>query len=128
MKYSVVLAALMSGVAMMATAASAETTKSPTEAVKFDDCMSMETHARAGDKGCQAVMAKMKVSNSDMDKMKSCEGRPSVDVNKDSDCQTMMKKHPDLVRGHGRLDMDTEVNTPKPGNNGAPAPAKPPVN
>ena len=109
------------------TACFAAETKAPAEAAKFDSCMALTATQRTADKDCQAIMAKMKVSNADMDKMKSCESRPGVDVNKDPDCVSMMKKHPDMVRGHGRLDMDTEVNTPKPGNNGAPAPGKPPA-
>jgi hypothetical protein len=113
------------GATVLGAACFAAETKVPAEAEKFDACMSLTAAQRTADQGCQTIMAKMKVSNVDMDKMKSCESRPGVDVNKDPDCVAMMKKHPDMVRGHGRLDMDTEVNTPKPGNNGAPAPAVP---
>ena len=45
--------------------------------------------------------------------MRRCEGKTDVDVLKDPDCAAMIKKHPDLVRGHGSLMPQTSKPAPK---------------
>ena len=112
---------LLACAALSTPALAANLVRSAEDASTFNTCKAMPTAERNASTACKAIMQKTKVSSSDMDKMKHCES-PQTDVNKDPACQQMLDKHPEVARGHGRLEMDTETNTPKPGNNGAPAP------
>lgn len=99
----------------------AELVKSPEDAMTFNTCKAMKSAERNASTACKAIMQKTKVTSSDMDKMKECEA-PTADVNKNPDCKAVMEKHPEIARGHGRLETDSINDAPKPGNNGAPAP------
>jgi len=72
------------------------------EAVKLTKCMAMTSDVLAKDAQCAAVMKKASLTASDMEKMRRCES-VQQDVMKNPDCAAMIKKHPDLVRGHGSL-------------------------
>lgn len=95
----------------------AELVSSPEDAETFNSCKSMKAPERNASTACKAIMAKTKVSSSDMDKMRLCED-DMTNSSKDANCKQMMAKHPEIARGHGRLEPDAEVNEPKPGNNG----------
>ena len=115
---------LVSAAMLLSSAAyAAELLKSPEDAETFNTCKAMKPAERNASTACKAVMQKTKVTSSDMDKMQHCES-PQTDVNKDPACKAVMAKHPELTRGHGRLDMDTDINTPVPGTNGQAVPPK----
>lgn len=96
----------------------AELVTSAEDAAAFNSCKAMKAPERNASAACRAVMQKTKVTSSDMDKMKACES-PQVDVAKDPNCKAMLAKHPEVARGHGRLEPDMGEE-PKPGNNGQP--------
>lgn len=102
-------------------ALAADLLTSPEDALTFNTCKAMKAPERNASAACKAVMQKTHVTSADMDKMRACES-PQVDVNKDPNCKAMLAKHPEVARGHGRLEPETEFNQPKPGTNGAPAP------
>jgi hypothetical protein len=106
---------------LAAPVSAADLVRSPEDASTFNTCKAMPTAERNASTACKAIMQKTKVSSSDMDKMKHCES-PQADINKDPVCKQMLDKHPEVARGHGRLEPDAETNTPVPGTNGAPAP------
>ncbi|MGE4062008.1 MAG: hypothetical protein AB7E79_01460 [Rhodospirillaceae bacterium] len=74
-----------------------------TEILKLNECMAMTSDVLAKDGQCTTVMRKASLTSSDIEKMRRCESKMNVDVTKDPDCAAMIKKHPDLVRGHGSL-------------------------
>jgi uncharacterized protein YicC (UPF0701 family) len=96
--------------------AATEEKLSKPEVLKLNECMAMTKEVLAQDSQCGVVMKKASVTASDIEKMRRCEGKMTGDVTKDPDCAAMIKKHPDLVRGHGELEPEK--------NTGAPAPAK----
>lgn len=104
-------------------ASAAELVKSPEDAATFNACKAMKAAERNASADCKAIMAKTKVSSSDMDKMRACEA-DMTNASKDPNCKAMMEKHPEVARGHGRLEPDAEVNVAKPGNNGQPVTPK----
>lgn len=117
------VALLMSAFAVGSVCA-ADLVSSPEDAAAFNTCKAMKAPERNASAACKAVMQRTKVTSSDMDKMKACES-PQVDVNQDPNCKAMLAKHPEVARGHGRLEPDMQAE-PKPGNNGAPASAAAP--
>ena len=114
------LALILATTLAAASVHAAELVKSPEDAVTFNNCKAMKAPERNASTACKAIMQKTKVSSSDMDKMKECEA-PSADVNQNPHCKAMLEKHPEVARGHGRLEPEMN-DAPKPGNNGAPAP------
>jgi len=101
----------------------AELVSSPEDAATFNACKAMKAPERNASTACKAIMTKTKVSSSDMDKMRACEA-DLTNASKDPNCKAMMAKHPEVARGHGRLEPDSDVNTPKPGTNGQPVTPK----
>ena len=89
---------------MLAHGASAATEErlSGPEAVKLTKCMAMTSDVLAKDAQCTAVIKKASLTPSDIEKMRRCES-VQEDVMKNPDCAAMIKKHPELVRGHGSL-------------------------
>jgi hypothetical protein len=77
---------------------------SANEAKTFSTCMALPSDQRAANSDCLAIMRKEQVTNSDMDKMKSCESNPEP-ATENPDCVAMLRKHPSLSQGHG---MDSE--------------------
>src|SRR4051812_25162944 len=101
---------LISAMTMVAGGAvAAELVKFPEDAATFNTCKAMPAAERNASTACKAIMQKTKVSSSDMDKMKACEA-PQADVNKDPGCKQVLAKHPEIARGHGRLEPETEIN------------------
>ena len=113
-KRALLLGAACLVTAHMASAATDERLSKP-EILKLNDCMAMTSDVLAQDSQCTVVLKKASITKSDIEKMRRCEGKMNIDVTKDADCAAMIKKHPDLVRGHGAL-MPNEPaqNEPKP--------------
>jgi hypothetical protein len=86
----------------VASAATEERLSQP-ELLKLNECMAMKPDALAGDTQCSTVMKKASLTTADIEKMRRCEAKFNVEPQKDPDCAAMIKKHPDLVRGHGSL-------------------------
>ncbi len=82
-------------------AATAERLSRP-EVLKLNECMAMTSEVLEKDGQCIAIMKKASLTKADVEKMRRCE-QVQNDVMKDPDCAAMIKKHPDLVRGHGRV-------------------------
>lgn len=118
-------AAVLASVFVAGGVHAAELVTSAEDARAFNSCKAMEAPERNASAACRAVMQKTKVTSSDMDKMKACES-PQVDVAKDPNCKAMLAKHPEVARGHGRLEPDMQE-APKPGNNGQPLPSAAPT-
>jgi hypothetical protein len=98
---------------VQAASAATEERLSQAEVLKLNTCMSMTSDVLAKDGQCTVVMRKASLTRSDIEKMRRCESKLEVDVLKDPDCAAMIKKHPDLVRGHGSLmPQDPPPNTP----------------
>ncbi len=81
------------------------------ELLKLNECMAMTKDVLAQDSQCGVVMKKASITAADIEKMRRCEGKMNIDVTKDPDCAAMIKKHPDLVRGHGELEPSTNIGT-----------------
>jgi hypothetical protein len=82
------------------------------DAKTFNACMDMPSEQTFADAGCIAVMKKVKVSEADMRKMKSCKvniARPTPDEG----CNAMAKKHPTLTQGHGRSMESSTIGSEK---------------
>ncbi len=94
--------------------AATEEKLSEPELVKLNKCMAMTKDVLAQDSHCGVVMKKAGITASDIEKMRKCEGKMNIDVTKDPDCAAMIKKHPDLVRGHGELEPDTNIGAKPP--------------
>jgi hypothetical protein len=94
--------------------AATEERLSKPEVLKLNECMAMTKDVLAQDSQCGVVMKKASLTASDLEKMRRCEGKMNIDVTKDPDCAAMIKKHPDLVRGHGELEPEKNTNAPAP--------------
>lgn len=94
-----------------ASAATEEKLSEP-EILKLNECMAMTKDVLARDTRCGMVMKKASITAADIEKMRRCEGKMNVDVTKDPDCAAMIKKHPDLVRGHGELEKPNVAEKP----------------
>ena len=105
-----VLACIGFGLAPAVSAATAERLSRP-EILKLNECMAMTMDVLEKDGQCATVMKKASLTKTDIEKMRRCE-QVQNDVMKDPDCAAMIKKHPDLVRGHGRI--QTEEPSAKP--------------
>ena len=70
------------------------------EKMKFNACVGTLKSDRENDPQCLAIMKRVKIPAADMEKMHDCEGVFN-DVDRDAACQQMIKKYPELVRGHG---------------------------
>ncbi len=100
--------------ALPAFAATEEKLSEP-ELLKLNQCMAMTKDVLAQDTQCGTVMKKASITAADIEKMRRCEAKMNIDVTKDPDCAAMIKKHPDLVRGHGELEPETKNSTsPQP--------------
>ena len=85
-------------------AAPASAAKLSGEEVKvLSDCMVMKSDDAVQDAGCRTVMRKENITKVDLEKMKSCEDTFAAAAD-NPDCREMVKKHPDLARGHGMDD------------------------
>jgi hypothetical protein len=78
-------------------------TPSQKDAKTFQSCMLMKAEEAFQNTSCRAVMRKLRVTKSDLVKMKSCESQTSATEN-NNDCAEMAEKHPELAHGHGRDD------------------------
>lgn len=94
-----------------AVSAASEERLSKPEILKLNQCMAMTSDILARDGQCAVVMKKASLTTSDIEKMRRCESKAD-DVLEDPDCAAMIKKHPDLVRGHGRLMTEEPAPTP----------------
>ncbi len=95
------LACISLGFAHAASAATAERLSRP-EVLKLNECMAMTPDTLAKDAQCGTVMKKASLTRTDLEKMRRCE-QVQNDVMSDPDCVAMIEKHPELVRGHGRI-------------------------
>jgi hypothetical protein len=103
-------AACASLLSVHAASAATEERLSKPELLKLNECMAMKPDILAADGQCSTVMKKASVTTGDIEKMRKCEAKFNVEPQKDPDCAAMIKKHPDLVRGHGSL-MQPNPNT-----------------
>jgi uncharacterized protein YicC (UPF0701 family) len=101
-------------VAAQAAFAATEEKLSKPELLKLNECMAMTKEMLAQDSQCGTVMKKASITATDIEKMRKCEGKMNIDVTKDPDCAAMIKKHPDLVRGHGELEPSTNADQKAP--------------
>ena len=62
---------------------------------------------------CGAVLKKANITKTDVETMRRCESILSDEVLKNPGCAAVMKKHPDLVHGHGQLDPQEPDKTTK---------------
>lgn len=115
-KRNLLIAAAASAGLALAHAAFAATEEklSEPELLKLNACMAMTKEILAQDAQCGVVIKKANITASDIEKMRKCEGKMNIDVTKDPDCAAMIKKHPDLVRGHGELEADTNIDAKPP--------------
>lgn len=97
-------------VANMASAATAERLTRP-EIIKLNECMAMTPEVLEIDGQCTTVMKKANLTKGDIEKMRKCE-QVQNDVMSNPDCKAMIEKHPDLVRGHGRVQPEQPPVTP----------------
>lgn len=70
------------------------------EKLKFNACIGTLKADRENDPQCLAIMKHANIPAADMEKMHDCEGVFN-DIDRDTSCQQMIKKYPELVRGHG---------------------------
>jgi len=96
-----------------------------TEILKLNECMHMKPDVLAKDAQCTVVLKKASISPTDVERMLECERVMNADVTKNPDCVAMMEKHPELVRGHGRLDTSPPSSTTTPTSAKPPAAAPP---
>jgi len=103
-KYSTMGMAFVAALLTVGSAAPALAAKLSTEEAKtLRDCMVMKSDDAVQDAGCRTVMRKEHVTKVDLEKMKSCENKMEA-AGDNPDCVEMVKKHPDLARGHGMDD------------------------
>lgn len=68
--------------------------------LKFNACVGTLKADRENDPQCLAIMKRANIPAADMEKMHDCEGVFN-NIDRDAACQQMIKKYPELVRGHG---------------------------
>lgn len=95
-----------------ASAATEERLTKP-EILKLNECMAMKPDVLSADGQCGVVMKKASLTKSDIETMRRCEAKTD-NVLEDPGCAAMIKKHPDLVRGHGSLMPEDSTSAPAP--------------
>ena len=108
-----IAAAAIIGMSACAIAAETAPGLSHAEKLKFNACIGTLKSDRESDPQCLAIMKRSKVPMADVEKMHDCEGT-FKDIDKSTDCQSMIKKYPDLVYGHGELAPQTDAAMPTP--------------
>ncbi len=96
--------AASAGFAFASIAADLDLTKD--EALKLNKCMAMTPAVLVADAACLAVLKKAEISKTDVEKMRHCESIQE-NVSTNPDCMAMVKKHPQLARGHGETMNET---------------------
>ncbi len=77
------------------------------EKIKFNACIGTLKADRESDPQCLSIMKRANIPAADMEKMHDCEGVFN-DIDRDAACQQMIKKYPELVRGHGESMTPTD--------------------
>ncbi len=70
------------------------------EKLKFNACIGTMQADRENDPQCLVIMKRAQIPAADMEKMHDCE-QVFNNIDRDAACQQMIKKYPELVRGHG---------------------------
>lgn len=102
-----------SALAVQSASAATEERLTKPELLKLNECMAMKPDMLTQDSQCGTVLQKANITKTDVETMRRCETIISDEVLKDPGCAAVIKKHPDLVRGHGRMDPQESEKTAK---------------
>jgi len=105
--------AVVSVLSVEAMAAAKTEVLTSTEKLKFDQCIGTLRADRENDPQCLALMSRANIPKADMEKMHDCEGT-FKNIDQNADCQSMIKKYPELTRGHGQITPPSDESRPAP--------------